>query len=320
MYSLLQKHHYHELTIETQQRLGPIPNSFMRYWIDRFPRLLSHSYHALQSCWNEPIFAGYFSKNYVFTKPNYFYEETEDFKPFDSGSKSRDSPKQYRYKPMNYPNFVMDRKNGMKSQNNGMMNTNDGNSTNFNRNNKKGSYNFHNRLWNNVQNNSKIDSNENFRNIDNSRVQSIDEIPNDDTKFDKNENANEIRRTNEIFKDKPLENVWNIDNAVKEDTNRLADDEKMAEKMDKKKVEDRPECQGHAKKDENQKQNDKSISNKKKAKTDSTAPKQPVEVDDDGFTRVKYRNHSGSKKHKNSENLNENVNWIVPGRENKEQK
>lgn len=316
----VQKHHYHELTIETQERLGPIPNKFMRYWIERFPRLLSHSYHALQSCCNEPIFTGYYPRNYVFTKPNYFYEETEDFKPFDGGVKTRDSPKRfnqdYRYKPMNYPNFVMDRKNGSKLQNNGLMNTNDGNSMNYNRSYKKGSYNFHNRFWNNSPSNSKLEPSENFRNNDNSRVQDIDEGVREDTKIDRNENDKKCN--NEDEREKPVENVWNIDHLNKEDNNKIED----GEKDEKNKVQDKQEFQGQAKKGEYPKQNDKHILNKKKSKVDSNTPKEPVEVDDDGFTKVKYRNNnSGSKKqNKNSDANNENVNWIVPGRENKEQK
>lgn len=88
----------------------------------------------------------------MFSKPSYFHEETEDFKPFDGGSmKARDSPKRYKnfqYKPMDYPNFVMDRRPGAKLQNN---NDNTSNTLNYTKATKKGSYNFHNKSNGNVQ-------------------------------------------------------------------------------------------------------------------------------------------------------------------------
>lgn len=285
--------------------------------------MVSHSYHALQSCCNEPIFSGYYPKNYVFSKPNYFYEETEDFKPFDGNPKARDSPKRfnqdYRYKPMNYPNFVMDRRPGSKSQNSVMMN--DGNSPpNYNRTIKKGSYNFH-RFWNSgPQSATKSDQAENFRGVEYAKLQNTDDSKKDDTKGDNNENERRSERkcnNNEFGRDQLVENVWNIENVNKEDNNKIADDVKRTEKM---KVQERQELQGHAKKDENQKQNDKPFSSKKKAKAEAMASKEPTDVDDDGFTKVKYRSHGGSKKQKNSEHNNESVNWIVPSRENKEQK
>lgn len=125
-----QKHHYHELSPETQAKLGALPHGFTRFWIDRFPRLMSHSYHALQSCAKEHVFNVYYATEYMFSKPNYFYEITEDFRPFlDNSNKQRDSPKRYnnsnnkdyRYKGMDYPNFASDRM----------------------RQSKKGTYNFH---------------------------------------------------------------------------------------------------------------------------------------------------------------------------------
>lgn len=91
---------------------------------------MSHSYHALQSCAKEHVFNVYFATEYIFSKPNYFYEITEDFRPFlDNSNKQRDSPKrynnsnnkEYRYKGVDYPNFSSDRM----------------------RQSKKGTYNFH---------------------------------------------------------------------------------------------------------------------------------------------------------------------------------
>uniref|UniRef100_A0A182M786 non-specific serine/threonine protein kinase n=1 Tax=Anopheles culicifacies TaxID=139723 RepID=A0A182M786_9DIPT len=88
------KHHYYELTPSMQRALGKIPQQFTQYWISRFPRLLSHSYHALADCSREPIFKLYYnydedtepasgsipsqSSGYQFSKPSYFYEENND--------------------------------------------------------------------------------------------------------------------------------------------------------------------------------------------------------------------------------------------------
>lgn len=71
----LQKHHYHELDETIQGILGNIPHNFTNYWINKFPRLLSHSYHALELCSNEPSFRHYYPKMYMFSKPEYFYAE-----------------------------------------------------------------------------------------------------------------------------------------------------------------------------------------------------------------------------------------------------
>ncbi|XP_055641091.1 serine/threonine-protein kinase/endoribonuclease IRE1 [Toxorhynchites rutilus septentrionalis] len=73
------KHHYHELTPEVQRVLGSIPNDFTHYWIDRFPRLVSHTYHSLVDHSHEPIFRSYYDEvGYRFTKPAYFSEIGND--------------------------------------------------------------------------------------------------------------------------------------------------------------------------------------------------------------------------------------------------
>uniref|UniRef100_A0A182SYR8 non-specific serine/threonine protein kinase n=1 Tax=Anopheles maculatus TaxID=74869 RepID=A0A182SYR8_9DIPT len=90
------KHHYHELTPSMQRALGTIPHQFTQYWISRFPRLLSHSYHALADSSREPIFRHYYnddedtehasgssavpsqSNGYKFSKPYYFNQENND--------------------------------------------------------------------------------------------------------------------------------------------------------------------------------------------------------------------------------------------------
>ncbi|OTF75545.1 serine/threonine-protein kinase/endoribonuclease IRE1-like protein [Euroglyphus maynei] len=43
------RHHYHELDARVQRSLGSIPIEFSRYFTRRFPRLIIHSYIALQS-------------------------------------------------------------------------------------------------------------------------------------------------------------------------------------------------------------------------------------------------------------------------------
>lgn len=305
----------------------------MRYWIDRFPRLLSHSYHALQSCCNEPIFSGYYPQNYAYTKPNYFYEETEDFKPFEGGSKPRDSPKrynqEYRYKPMNYPNFVMDRKPGPKFQNSGMMNMGDPgnyNRTNNNYNNtKKGSYNFH-RLWINEQNNPnnlKTEPNDTSKNAENVKPQESAELVRDGSSAESVDKTGVEKKTEKVevkFNEVVAGNIDNpkvIDQEKRsiEENLKISDNESQKKPKDEKPKEEKSE-KSEGKKDENQKHNDRSTSSKKKAKAEAAANKESIDVDEDGFKRV-IRKHSSTKKPKNVHHQNENVNWIVPGRENK---
>uniref|UniRef100_A0A8C6BEM5 Serine/threonine-protein kinase/endoribonuclease IRE2 n=1 Tax=Monodon monoceros TaxID=40151 RepID=A0A8C6BEM5_MONMO len=54
------KHHYRELPAEVRQALGPVPDSFVQYFTNRFPRLLLHTYHALRSCASESLFLPYY--------------------------------------------------------------------------------------------------------------------------------------------------------------------------------------------------------------------------------------------------------------------
>ncbi|XP_036772837.2 serine/threonine-protein kinase/endoribonuclease IRE2 isoform X2 [Manis pentadactyla] len=54
------KHHYRELPVEVQQVLGPVPDSFVQYFTDRFPQLLLHTYHAMRSCASESLFLPYY--------------------------------------------------------------------------------------------------------------------------------------------------------------------------------------------------------------------------------------------------------------------
>lgn len=88
-----------------QSLLGTIPTEFTDYWISRFPRLLSHSYHALEACSKENSFLPYYSKTYIFAKPDYFYEQTEDFVPTEMPKIVRDSPKKYNNRYNNKYNY-----------------------------------------------------------------------------------------------------------------------------------------------------------------------------------------------------------------------
>lgn len=127
-----------------QSILGALPTAFTSYWISRFPRLLSHSYHALQLCSTEHSFLSYYSRAYFFSKPQYFYEETEDFVPTEQSKPIRDSPKRYfKYKAND--NFF--------SSNGTITRTFGQRFENFTRSNKKGAYNFHRNNINNTGNN-----------------------------------------------------------------------------------------------------------------------------------------------------------------------
>lgn len=73
-----QKHHYHELSPELQKVLGSVPVDFTKYWIVRFPELLSHAYHAMEICSKENSFKRYYTPKFVFTKPYYLSDESLD--------------------------------------------------------------------------------------------------------------------------------------------------------------------------------------------------------------------------------------------------
>lgn len=96
------KHHYHELDFEVQKLLGTLPAGFTNYWIDKFPHLLSHSYHVFERCKPEPSFKSYYSKNYSFTKPDYFDSDTSDndYIPPDIKEIKKDKLKEKNMKSM----------------------------------------------------------------------------------------------------------------------------------------------------------------------------------------------------------------------------
>lgn len=73
-----QKHHYHELSYDVQQALGAVPVEFTRYWISRFPHLVSHCYHALQIVAEENLFKSYYDFQYMFTRHSYLMSHEYD--------------------------------------------------------------------------------------------------------------------------------------------------------------------------------------------------------------------------------------------------
>ncbi|OQV13573.1 Serine/threonine-protein kinase/endoribonuclease IRE1 [Hypsibius exemplaris] len=58
------KHHYRELPDPVQASLGSIPEGFVAYFTSRFPRLILHTYLAMQSCREEKQLAGYFGRTH----------------------------------------------------------------------------------------------------------------------------------------------------------------------------------------------------------------------------------------------------------------
>lgn len=54
------KHHYRELPEEVRRTLGSIPDSFVQYFTNRFPRLLLHTHGAMRSCASESLFLPYY--------------------------------------------------------------------------------------------------------------------------------------------------------------------------------------------------------------------------------------------------------------------
>ena len=57
------KHHYRELSDEVKQILGSVPDGFMSFFDDLFPRLVYHCYIAMQAFKDEPLFRDYYDQN-----------------------------------------------------------------------------------------------------------------------------------------------------------------------------------------------------------------------------------------------------------------
>lgn len=63
-----QKHHYRELSDAVQKTLGSIPDQFVTYWMDRFPKLLLHTWLAMQCVNDENLFHKYYCSAYTFPR------------------------------------------------------------------------------------------------------------------------------------------------------------------------------------------------------------------------------------------------------------
>ncbi|KAK3929300.1 Serine/threonine-protein kinase/endoribonuclease IRE2 [Frankliniella fusca] len=72
------KHHYRELSLEAQKSLGTIPDQFVMYWMDRFPRLLLHSWLSMQIVRHEPVFRPYYHILHTFSKSEIVIEADKD--------------------------------------------------------------------------------------------------------------------------------------------------------------------------------------------------------------------------------------------------
>ncbi|OQR67570.1 serine/threonine-protein kinase/endoribonuclease IRE1-like [Tropilaelaps mercedesae] len=77
------KHHYRELPPELQAELGTIPKEFVSYFTSRFPRLLLHTYAAMQHFRHDvPLLAEYYAPE-VLRNPT---ETTKTSEPVEIGS------------------------------------------------------------------------------------------------------------------------------------------------------------------------------------------------------------------------------------------
>jgi hypothetical protein len=55
------KHHYRDLPADVQQILGPLPDGYLQYFVDRYPRLLLCCYRVVRKhCFTEYSFRTYF--------------------------------------------------------------------------------------------------------------------------------------------------------------------------------------------------------------------------------------------------------------------
>ncbi|XP_030064277.1 serine/threonine-protein kinase/endoribonuclease IRE1 [Microcaecilia unicolor] len=59
------KHHFRELPQDVQETLGSVPDDFVLYFTSRFPRLLLHTYKAMQICSQERLFQPYYFQEYA---------------------------------------------------------------------------------------------------------------------------------------------------------------------------------------------------------------------------------------------------------------
>lgn len=80
---------------EAQRSLGPSAETFVDYWLGRFPMLFSHSWTAMQCIRHEPTFSKYYVHNYTFppvlkdaSVPDWLISSVNDI----TNQKNRNSP------------------------------------------------------------------------------------------------------------------------------------------------------------------------------------------------------------------------------------
>ncbi|CAH1726019.1 serine/threonine-protein kinase/endoribonuclease IRE2 [Aphis gossypii] len=77
------KHHFRELSQDTQKLFGDIPDTFLEYWTSKFPLLVYHTWTAMQCLSNEITFVKYYTSCYQFPRtefsdmPNWLYESDQ---------------------------------------------------------------------------------------------------------------------------------------------------------------------------------------------------------------------------------------------------
>ncbi|RZF48446.1 hypothetical protein LSTR_LSTR007931 [Laodelphax striatellus] len=73
------KHHLRELSEEAKQSVGSSTDSFVDYWLSRFPALFEHSWVAMQCLRNEHSFRHYYSHSFEFPPLGGASGEEEDY-------------------------------------------------------------------------------------------------------------------------------------------------------------------------------------------------------------------------------------------------
>ncbi|KAF6202382.1 hypothetical protein GE061_004781 [Apolygus lucorum] len=97
------KHHYRELNPIAQEKLGPSAESYITYWLTRFPLLLYHAWSSMQFLRTEPAFAQYYDPVFTFPchksnhLPGWFFEKPKPSPSAASQEKTR-TPVRSRWK------------------------------------------------------------------------------------------------------------------------------------------------------------------------------------------------------------------------------
>lgn len=103
---IFQKHHFRELSQDTQKLLGDIPDTFLEYWTSKFPLLVYHTWSSMQCLSEEITFMKYYTSCYRFprteftTVPNWIYEKDVPiaFSSLQKATRRPSSGTSWRYK------------------------------------------------------------------------------------------------------------------------------------------------------------------------------------------------------------------------------